>query len=47
MDSSIFYSYQNVLSYNALLNIIIGERGVGKTYGAKEFVLNRFKKKHK
>lgn len=47
MDSSIFYSYQNVLSYNALLNLIIGERGVGKTYGAKEFVLNRFKKKHK
>lgn len=44
---SIFYDYQKVLSYNALLNIIIGERGVGKTYGAKKFVINRFKNKHK
>ena len=47
MDENIFYSYQKVMSYNALLNIIIGERGVGKTYGAKKFVLNRFKKTHK
>lgn len=44
---SIYYSYQNVLSYGALLNLIIGERGVGKTYGAKTYVINRYKKKHK
>ena len=44
---SIFYDYQKVLSYNAFLNIIIGERGVGKTYGAKKYVINRWIKKHK
>lgn len=44
---NIFYSYQNVLSYNALLNIIIGERGVGKTYGFKVFAIKRFLNKHK
>lgn len=47
MNSSIFYDFQKVLSYNALLNIIIGERGVGKTYGMKKFCINRFKKQHK
>lgn len=44
---SIFYNYDKVLSYNAFLNIIIGERGVGKTYGAKKYVINRWIKKHK
>ena len=34
-----------MLSYNAILNFIIGERGVGKTYGAKKHVVNRFIKK--
>lgn len=37
-----FYDYQKVLSYNAFLNILIGERGVGKTYGITKFVINRF-----
>ena len=40
-----FYSYDKILSYNAMINIVIGERGVGKTYGAKVFALNRFLKK--
>lgn len=44
---SIFYDYSKVLSYNSFLNIIIGERGVGKTYGAKKYVINRWIKKHK
>lgn len=44
---NIFYSYDKVLSYNAFLNILIGERGVGKTYGAKKYVINRFLKKNK
>lgn len=47
MDKNIFYDYQRVLSYNALLNFIIGERGVGKSYGAKKFVAKRFINKHK
>ena len=37
-----YYSYDKVLSYNAMLNFIIGERGVGKTYGAKVFAVKRF-----
>lgn len=39
-----FYEFNDMLSYNALLNFIIGERGVGKTYGSKKFAVNRFKK---
>ncbi len=39
-----WYDYNNILSRNAYLNFIIGERGVGKTYGAKKFVINKFKK---
>lgn len=27
-----YYDYNKILSYNAFLNILIGERGVGKTY---------------
>ena len=37
-----FYDYQKLLSYNAMFNFIIGERGVGKTYGALKFVVNNF-----
>lgn len=39
-----FYDYQKVLSYNAFLNFIIGERGVGKTYGALKFCVNDYLK---
>lgn len=39
---NIYYDYSKILSYNALLNFIIGERGVGKTYGATKFVVNRY-----
>lgn len=42
---NIFFDYQKVLSYNALISIIIGERGVGKSYGSKKYVINRFIKK--
>ena len=42
--NNIFYDYQKVLTYNAILYLIIGERGVGKTYGFKKFVIKRFLK---
>ena len=42
-----WYSYNKVLSYNAMLNFILGERGVGKSYGIKKYVINRFKKKNR
>ena len=42
-----WYSYDKVLSYNAMMNMIIGERGVGKSFNLKVYLLNRFKKKHR
>lgn len=47
MNNDMWFSYQKVLSYNALINIIIGERGVGKTFGFKEYGINHFKKTKK
>ena len=47
MDSNIYYSINDILSYNALFNFIIGERGVGKSYSAKKFIVSHFLKKHK
>lgn len=43
--NKLYYSYQRVHSFNAMMNYIIGERGVGKTYGAIEYVVDRFLKK--
>lgn len=43
-NKSIFYSYEKLKSYNALLNFIVAERGVGKTYGAIKEVVTDFLK---
>lgn len=40
-----FYDYNRVLSYGCPVNVLIGERGVGKSYGAKQYVINQYKKK--
>jgi len=40
-----YYDYNKILSYNAPINILIGERGVGKTYGMKDYLIRRFLKK--
>ena len=34
-----WYSYNKVLSYGAAINMVMGARGLGKTYGAKKFAL--------
>lgn len=47
MDKSIFYSPERIISFNALLNLIIGERGVGKTYNFKVYAVKRFLNKGK
>lgn len=47
MDKSIYYNGEKILSYNALLNIIIGERGVGKTYFWKSYSIKRYLNKGK
>lgn len=44
---SIYYNYDKILSYNAIFNFIIGERGVGKSYGAKKYVTKHFLKHKK
>ena len=47
MEESIYYNYNRVISYGALLNMLIGERGVGKTFGASELVTRDFIKKQR
>lgn len=37
-----YFDLQPVLSYNALINFIVGERGVGKTYSAKKFCIKDY-----
>lgn len=44
---NIYYNFDKVLSYNALLSFIIGERGVGKSFGAKDYCLSHYKNKKK
>lgn len=45
MNKNVYYNYDRIISYNALLNILIGSRGIGKTYGASKLVTNAFIKK--
>ena len=42
--NNIFLNLNKILSYGSFLTFVIGERGVGKTYSAKEFIVNHFKK---
>ena len=46
-DKSIFWNPSKMLSYNAFLSLVIGERGVGKSYGMKDYVIRHYKKHHK
>lgn len=39
-----FYTLDKLLSYNALLNFVIAERGVGKTYSSTKFCISQFLK---
>ena len=43
-DNSIFLDFNKILSYGSLLTFVLAERGVGKTYGSKKFIINHFKK---
>lgn len=40
-----YYDVNQAVSRNRPLNFIVGSRGVGKTYGFKKFLINRFIKK--
>ena len=37
-----YWDINRCLSYNCLFNFIVGARGVGKTYGAKRYVIKKF-----
>lgn len=36
-----YYSFDKVMSYNAIYNFVVGARGLGKTYGAKRHVIRK------
>ena len=40
-----FYSLDKVISYNIPVNIIITERGYGKSYSVKKYVIDKYLKK--
>jgi hypothetical protein len=41
IDKSLYYDPNKMLSYNRILNCVIGARGIGKSYGLKKYVVNR------
>lgn len=45
-EATNYWNINRVLSYDVLINIILGQRGCGKTYGFKKYVLNRWEKHH-
>lgn len=42
IDTSMFWNADRTLTHNRLVNIIVGNRGGGKTYGAKQYAIDRF-----
>lgn len=44
MDKSLFWNPNKLLSFNRILNMVIGARGIGKTYGIKVYLVKRFLK---
>lgn len=45
--TSFWYDISSVLTHNAVFYYVIGERGVGKSFSAKKYVINHYKKKKK
>jgi hypothetical protein len=42
LDTSLYYNPNKLLSYDRILNFVIGARGIGKTYGFKKHCIKRF-----
>lgn len=42
MDKSLYYNPNKMLSYNRILNFVIGARGIGKSYSFKMYPIKRF-----
>lgn len=47
IEKSLYYNPNKLLSYNRILNFVIGARGIGKSYGFKKYVIKRFLKHKK
>ena len=47
MDDSMYWDANRILSYDMLFNYVIGERGNGKSFGAKKIGIKRFLKSGK
>ena len=47
IDTSMFWNLRRTLTHNTLINVILGNRGGGKSFGAKEYVIDNFIKKGK
>lgn len=45
IDRSMFWNPRRTLTHNMLINIIVGNRGGGKSYGAKQWSIDNFLKK--
>lgn len=45
IDRSIFWDINKTLTHNVLINVIVGNRGGGKSYGAKKRCIDNFIKK--
>lgn len=45
IDRSIFWDINRTLTHNMLINVIVGNRGGGKSYGAKKRAIDNFLKK--
>lgn len=44
IDESMFWSARKTLTHNRLINVIVGNRGGGKSYGAKQWAIENFMK---
>jgi hypothetical protein len=44
IDTSMFWSARQTLTHNCLFNFIVGNRGGGKSFGAKEWAIDNFLK---
>jgi len=47
MDKSLYYSPDKLLTYNRILNFVIGARGIGKSYAWKKYPIKQFLKSGK
>ena len=42
IDTSMFWNARETLTHNVLINIIVGNRGGGKSFGAKQWAIDKF-----